>query len=96
MSVIKGFLRYFACFLVRMTVRTAQNHLPRKGKICCRKWICFCHLKSKKQISKLNETTVRDIGDSYKREFNIRKRKLDYNEPETVEINDIMPKEKRR
>ena len=37
---------------------------------------------------------MRDICDSYKREFNSRKHKLDYNEPETIEINDIMPKKR--
>ena len=58
------------------------------------KWTCFRHSKAKKRISKLKESTVQDIRDMYKREFNNRKRKLDYNEPETIEINDIMPKKR--
>ena len=52
--------------------------------------------KLKIEFPNLKETTVRDICDSYKREFNNRKRKLDYNEPENIEINDIQPKKRGR
>ena len=52
--------------------------------------------KLKIEFPNLKETTVRDIRDSYKREFNNRKRKLDYNKPENIEINDIQPKKRGR